>query len=146
MSSKDFYKQLAQSIADMAKKKEEQMFFPPTQNDYWQQMVEGIKAKQEEIKQLNNPFSKTAIQALVDGMREKIENENREKLNLYHAALDKTKNLICRLYQEIDVYVHAQTVDENMSEINAILDELSPELEKRNELIVLIKKLREPKD
>lgn len=142
MSQQDFFRKMAEAIAEMARKKEQENFVPKTQSDYWQQMVEAIKSKEKEIISRTDFFSKSAIQKLVDDMKEKIEQENKEKLDLYSAALNKTGDLICKLFQEIDKYVHSQTVNENMPEINSILDELSPEISKRDELIELIRSIR----
>lgn len=144
MNQSDIWKQMVSAIQQMAEEKEKKNFIPSSKSEFWQQLTEGIKQKQNQIIE-SNPFSRSAMQRLVEDMRQKIEEENREKLKIFQAALDRTKNLICQLYQEIDAYVLAQELDQNMTEINTILDELSPELEKRNEIITLIKELKKSK-
>ncbi len=136
------WKQMIAAIQQMAAEKEKKMFAPISQSDFWSQMVNSITENQDEILRKSNAFGKSFTHQLVEEMRQKIEEENRNKLNQFHAALDKTKNLICKLYQEIDAYVIANEIDGSMNAINNILDELSPELNKRNELIELIKGLR----
>lgn len=136
MNHKDYTKQIAEAIVEMVREK--QFTYPQSQSDFMRQMVESVQQKQ-----YNEAFNTSITDAFIKSMLEKIETEKTEKLNLYDATLEKTTNSICKLFQEIDQYVLAETVDENMKEINVILDELIPELEKRDTIIELIKELRE---
>jgi hypothetical protein len=142
MNQTDQWKQLIAAIQQIAAEKEQKNFVPSSQSEFWKQMADAIREKQEENHRRSNPFGKSLTHQLVEGMRQKLEEDNKNKLNLFEASLNKTTNLICKLFQEIDVYVLADEINANMNVINEILDELSPELKKRNELIELIKGLR----
>lgn len=142
MDQYEYWRQMIAAIQQMAAEKEKNNFFPTKSSDFWSQMVDSVKENKDKILLQSNPFGNSLTQQFINSMLQKIEEENKNKLNLFEAALNKTKNLICELFKEIDRYVLADEIDTNMDKINEILDELIPELNKREEFMKLIRGLR----